>query len=124
MRSATQILSLCYTSAPEGVHVNVIIGGLANGKIMFWSSWDLSEVCELSCPTEECNPVLSLAVSSCSTKLYAGYSNQQVVTWVKPETGDEETGDYVLVPPPNTLHHSPQLSDKAAQSTTSVLKYF
>ena len=34
MRSATQILSLCYTSAPEGVHVNVIIGGLANGKIM------------------------------------------------------------------------------------------
>ena len=33
LRSSTQILSLCYTSAPEGVHVNVIIGGLANGKI-------------------------------------------------------------------------------------------
>ena len=28
-----QVLSLCYTSAPEGVYVNVIIGGMANGTI-------------------------------------------------------------------------------------------
>ena len=30
-----QILSLCYTSAPEGVYINVIIGGMANGTIRF-----------------------------------------------------------------------------------------
>lgn len=67
----------------------------------------------------------SLAVSSCSTKLYAGYSNQQVVTWIKPDVGDEENGDYVVVPAPNTLlHSSPQLAEKTAQSTTSVLRYF
>lgn len=33
LKSDVQILSLCYTSAPEGVYVNVIIGGLANGHI-------------------------------------------------------------------------------------------
>ena len=33
LRSSVQILSLCYTSAPEGVYINVIIGGLANGHI-------------------------------------------------------------------------------------------
>ena len=66
----------------------------------------------------------SLAVSSCSTKLYAGYSNMQVVTWIKPETDPDETnGDYVVVPsflaPPPT-----SAVEKTAQSTSSILKYF
>ena len=28
-----QVHCLCYTAAPEGVYVNVLIGGLANGNI-------------------------------------------------------------------------------------------
>ena len=70
----------------------------------------------------------SLAVSSCSTKLYAGYSDTKIVTWVKPENDMlDDNGDYVVVPssmthplpaPPTT-----QL-EKTVQSTTSLLKYF
>lgn len=33
LRLDVQALSLCYTSAPEGVYVNVLIGGMANGTI-------------------------------------------------------------------------------------------
>ena len=33
IKSDVQILSLCYTSAPEGVYINVIITGMANGTI-------------------------------------------------------------------------------------------
>lgn len=32
-KSDVQIMCLCYTSAPEGVYVNVIVGGMANGSI-------------------------------------------------------------------------------------------
>ena len=28
-----QVHCLCYTAAPEGVYVNVLIGGLANGNV-------------------------------------------------------------------------------------------
>lgn len=122
IKSDVQILSLCYTSAPEGVYINVIITGMANGTIRFLSSWDLSLLCELPCPYDSA-PVLSLAVSSCSTKLYAGYSNMNVVTWIKPESDLDENGEYVVVPSlvPNAL---PSTLERNAQSTASLLKYF
>ena len=28
-----QVMALCYTSAPEGVYTNVLIGGMASGEI-------------------------------------------------------------------------------------------
>lgn len=28
-----QVYCLCYTAAPEGVYVNVLVGGLANGNV-------------------------------------------------------------------------------------------
>ena len=55
-------MSLCYTSAPEGVYINVLIGGLANGRIRFWSSWDLALLCELPSPSSLSSPVLRYAV--------------------------------------------------------------
>ena len=67
----------------------------------------------------------SIAISSCSTKLYAGYSNMQIITWIKPETDPDDNGDYVVVPsfltPPPTTNLSVV---NAAQSTNSILKYF
>lgn len=33
IKSETQILSLCYTSAPEGVYINTLIAGMADGII-------------------------------------------------------------------------------------------
>lgn len=67
-------------------------------------------------------------MSSCSTKLYAGYSNQQVVTWVKPETTDDENGEYVMVQPPPTLLPPPtqnySSNDRSAQTINNLLKNF
>lgn len=66
--------------------------------------------------------IYSLAVSSCSTKLYAGYSNMQVTTWVKPETDPDDNSDYVVVP--SFLTPPPPAANPAAQSTNTILKYF
>ena len=75
----SRVTLLSYTSAPEGVFVNVVIGGLANGNIRscavtpplgglwplvevdtaclvlcrLWSSWDLSVVWEMRCPLDK-----------------------------------------------------------------------
>lgn len=38
------ITSLCYSTAPEGVSINVIATGHSNGSICLWSSWDLTSV--------------------------------------------------------------------------------
>ena len=38
----SQITAVCYSSAPEGLSVNVIATAFANGAIKLWSSWDLS----------------------------------------------------------------------------------
>ena len=48
----SEVQCLAYTTAPEGVFVNVIVGGLRNGIIRMWSSWDLSVIRELKCPLE------------------------------------------------------------------------
>jgi WD40 repeat protein len=82
--SKVQIKCLQYSSAPEGVYVNVLAGGLANGNINLWSSWDLSLIREVPCPLTTSYPVLSIGISSLSKELYAGYSNRQLVAWVKP----------------------------------------
>ena len=58
IENEAEIISLCYTSAPEGVYINVLIGGLANGKIRFWSSWNLALLCELPSPSSLSSPVL------------------------------------------------------------------
>ncbi len=35
---------LAYSNAPEGRSVNVLVAGLSNGVLRFWSSWDLMPV--------------------------------------------------------------------------------
>ncbi|OTF73990.1 BEACH domain containing protein, partial [Euroglyphus maynei] len=41
-RSEPHITSICYSSCPEGISVNVIATGLSDGSIKLWSSWDLT----------------------------------------------------------------------------------
>ncbi|CAI8030834.1 Lysosomal-trafficking regulator [Geodia barretti] len=92
--SKVQIKCLQYSSAPEGVYINVLAGGLANGNINLWSSWDLSLIREVPCPLPTSYPVLSIGISSLSKELYAGYSNRQLVAWVKPRHEFREEQDF------------------------------
>lgn len=50
-----RISAVCFSTAPEGVSVNVVATGLENGVIKLWSTWDLSPVMDIindaiSCP--------------------------------------------------------------------------
>ena len=51
----SEVRCLAYTNAPEGVFINAVVGGLRNGNIRMWSSWDLSVIRELKCPLD--NPI-------------------------------------------------------------------
>lgn len=86
-----QICSLAYTNAPEGVCENVLIGGMADGTINMWGSWDLSNLHQVSFPfgPSSSSPVLSIAISSCSKEIYAGYGCQKLAVWVKPKNPDD-----------------------------------
>lgn len=55
------ICSVAFSNQPEGMSVNVIAGGLANGVVRLWSTWDLKPVREItfsksSKPIIRCSP--------------------------------------------------------------------
>ena len=49
---------LSYSSAPEGLSINIIAGGLSSGTIRMWSSWDLTVVRELNHNTLLATPII------------------------------------------------------------------
>ncbi|XP_034250095.1 lysosomal-trafficking regulator isoform X2 [Thrips palmi] len=75
-----QITAVCFSTAPEGLSVNVIATGLFNGSIRLWSSWDLSPVREISSPGLT-YPIISLTYSQDSQHLYASSSDGVVAIW-------------------------------------------
>lgn len=75
-----QITAVCFSSAPEGLSVNVIATGLFNGTIRLWSSWDLSPVREISSPGLT-YPIISVTYSQDSQHLYASSSDGVVAIW-------------------------------------------
>lgn len=44
-----RITAMCYSSAPEGISVNVLATGFDTGVVRLWSSWDLSPIREITC---------------------------------------------------------------------------
>lgn len=42
------VTSICYSSCPEGVSVNVLVTAFSDGCVQMWSSWDLTPVRVLS----------------------------------------------------------------------------
>lgn len=44
----TQITAICYSGAPEGTSVNLLVAGFIDGSIQMWSSWDLTPVRKLT----------------------------------------------------------------------------
>ncbi|XP_054259566.1 lysosomal-trafficking regulator isoform X2 [Macrosteles quadrilineatus] len=75
-----QITAVCFSTAPEGVSINVIATGMANGVIKLWSTWDLSAVGEIVVNSIE-HPVIGLTYSHDSQHLYASTDNGSVIIW-------------------------------------------
>lgn len=60
---AEQLNCLCFTSAPEGRSVNVLLGGFENGLISMWSTWDLTLLRQLNFPQLRSHSIVSICVS-------------------------------------------------------------
>ncbi|EFN65741.1 Lysosomal-trafficking regulator [Camponotus floridanus] len=79
--SKRRVTALCYSSAPEGVSVNVIATGLDNGIIRLWSSWDLQLVREISNNLRDSCAIIAVVWSLDQHHLYAVTEDSTVLIW-------------------------------------------
>ncbi|KAM4694759.1 lysosomal-trafficking regulator [Discoglossus pictus] len=76
------ICSVAFSNQPEGVSVNVIAGGLENGVVRLWSTWDLKPVREITFPKSN-KPIVSLTFSCDGHHLYTANSDGTVIAWCR-----------------------------------------
>uniref|UniRef100_A0A3Q2NZ63 Lysosomal trafficking regulator n=1 Tax=Fundulus heteroclitus TaxID=8078 RepID=A0A3Q2NZ63_FUNHE len=76
------ICSVAFSNQPEGVSVNVIAGGLENGVVRLWSTWDLKPVREITFPKSS-KPIISLTYSCDGHHLYTANSDGTVMAWCR-----------------------------------------
>ncbi|XP_078398112.1 lysosomal-trafficking regulator isoform X2 [Cetorhinus maximus] len=76
------ICSVAFSNQPEGVSVNVIAGGLENGVVRLWSTWDLKPVREITFPKSN-RPIVSLTFSCDGHHLYTANSDGTVIAWCR-----------------------------------------
>ncbi|MCI4376677.1 hypothetical protein PGIGA_G00191140 [Pangasianodon gigas] len=76
------ICSVAFSNQPEGVSVNVIAGGLHNGVVRLWSTWDLKPVREITFPKSN-KPIVSLTFSCDGHHLYTTNSEGTVIAWCR-----------------------------------------
>ncbi|XP_053476690.1 lysosomal-trafficking regulator isoform X6 [Ictalurus furcatus] len=76
------ICSVAFSNQPEGVSVNVIAGGLHNGVVRLWSTWDLKPVREITFPKSN-KPIVSLTFSCDGHHLYTTNCEGTVIAWCR-----------------------------------------
>ncbi|XP_063773674.1 lysosomal-trafficking regulator isoform X2 [Pseudophryne corroboree] len=76
------ICSVAFSNQPEGVSVNVVAGGLENGIVRLWSTWDLKPVREITFPKSN-KPIVSLTFSCDGHHLYTANSEGTVIGWCR-----------------------------------------
>nr|XP_045006323.1 lysosomal-trafficking regulator isoform X2 [Jaculus jaculus] len=76
------VCSVAFSNQPEGVSINVIAGGLENGIVRLWSTWDLKPVREITFPKSN-KPIVSLTFSCDGHHLYTANSDGTVIAWCR-----------------------------------------
>ncbi|XP_048656352.1 lysosomal-trafficking regulator isoform X3 [Marmota marmota marmota] len=76
------ICSVAFSNQPEGISINVIAGGLENGIVRLWSTWDLKPVREITFPKSN-KPIVSLTFSCDGHHLYTANSDGTVIAWCR-----------------------------------------
>ena len=74
----SQVTAVCYSNAPEGISVNVIVVGLADGLVRLYSSWDLARVKEFRV-SGACSPISSIMYTRDSQLMYLAYEDGRMV---------------------------------------------
>jgi WD40 repeat protein len=77
---SVQVNCLAYSSAAEGVRINVVAAGTDLGKIRIFSSWDLTPLFDVGC-AEIKRPITSVMFSKDSWELYGATTEGCVVAW-------------------------------------------
>ena len=62
LKFSQQLNCLCFTLAPEGTSVNVLLGGFENGVISIWSTWDLTLLRQLNFTQLHLHPIVAMCV--------------------------------------------------------------
>jgi len=76
-----QLNCLCFTSAPEGTCVNVLLGGFENGRITMWSTWDLTILRQLEFPQLLSHSIVAICVSKVDRRrLYVADRDRHIHT--------------------------------------------
>ncbi|KAM4040946.1 lysosomal-trafficking regulator isoform 3-T3 [Anomaloglossus baeobatrachus] len=73
---------IAFSNQPEGISVNVVAGGLENGGVRLWSTWDLKPVREITFPKSN-KPIVSLTFSCDGHHLYTANSEGTVIGWCR-----------------------------------------
>ncbi|XP_075718563.1 lysosomal-trafficking regulator isoform X2 [Rhinoderma darwinii] len=76
------ISCVAFSNQPEGISVNVVAGGLENGIVRLWSTWDLKPVREITFPKSN-KPIISLTFSCDGHHLYTANSEGTVIGWCR-----------------------------------------
>ncbi|NWX87962.1 LYST regulator, partial [Nothoprocta pentlandii] len=76
------ICSVAFSNQPEGISVNVIAGGLENGVVRLWSTWDLKPVREITF-SKSAKPIVSLTFSCDGHHLFTANSDGNVIGWCR-----------------------------------------
>ncbi|XP_053461184.1 lysosomal-trafficking regulator isoform X1 [Nycticebus coucang] len=76
------ICSVAFSNQPEGISINVIAGGLENGIVRLWSTWDLKPVREITFLKSN-KPIISLTFSCDGHHLYTANSDGTVIAWCR-----------------------------------------
>ncbi|KAG9472227.1 hypothetical protein GDO78_020660 [Eleutherodactylus coqui] len=77
-----RVSCVAFSNQPEGVSVNVVAGGLENGIVRLWSTWDLKPVREITFPKSN-KPIVSLTFSCDGHHLYTANSEGTVIGWCR-----------------------------------------
>uniref|UniRef100_UPI00358EB0E6 lysosomal-trafficking regulator-like isoform X2 n=1 Tax=Myxine glutinosa TaxID=7769 RepID=UPI00358EB0E6 len=82
MHSPEAVCSLAFSNQPEGVSVNVIAGGLENGVVRLWSTWDLKAIRDIMYP--KCSlSITSLTFSVDGLYLFTADEEGKVMSWCR-----------------------------------------
>ncbi|XP_074593895.1 lysosomal-trafficking regulator-like isoform X3 [Brevipalpus obovatus] len=83
--SKEKITALCYSFSPEGISVNTLVVGYADGKIRMLSSWDLSFIRVLRAP-QYTLPIKCMTFTHDNQLLHVANEEGSVVVWGKVNT--------------------------------------
>ncbi|KAK9411799.1 lysosomal-trafficking regulator [Crotalus adamanteus] len=76
------ICSVAFSNQSEGISINVIAGGLENGVVRLWSTWDLKPVREITFSKSN-KPIVSLTFSCDGHHLYTANNEGTVISWCR-----------------------------------------